>query len=83
MKPASQTPSVESIPVMTVNNISEETEVEEEDPGNLLIFDDSPLIEDNVSTCSKDPSLDSSRSNAPVYFRLVILFEILIIKVYV
>jgi hypothetical protein len=45
----------------------------EEDGSNLLMFNEDPFgMEDNVSICSKDPSIDSSKSSAPVYFRQVI-----------
>jgi hypothetical protein len=77
MNPPSHTPSVESLPVMTIKNTSEDLMNDEDDPGNLLIFDESPLAEDNVSICSKDPSIDSSKASVPVYFRLVLLTKVL------
>jgi len=70
--PPSHTPSVESLPIMTVNFSESEgsSHNDGEDGSNLLMFGDEPFgAEDNVSTCSKDPSIDSTKPPAPVYFR--------------
>ncbi|CAL8111003.1 unnamed protein product [Orchesella dallaii] len=74
-KPPSHTPSVESLPVMTINVHENEMSVpnEEEYQANLLMFgDEHGAFDDSESTCSKDPSIDSSKPATPVYFRQVI-----------
>jgi hypothetical protein len=71
--PPSHTPSVESLPVMTVNQNENDVgpTVDGEDGSNLLMFSDEPFgMDDNASTCSKDPSIDSTKPASPVYFRL-------------
>jgi autophagy-related protein 2 len=42
------------------------------DSSNLLIFEESSINEDNISTCSRDLSIDSGKPPGPVYFRHVI-----------
>lgn len=73
-KPPSHTPSVESLPVMTINVHESEMNAmnEDENQSNLLMFgDEHGGFDDSESTCSKDPSIDSSKPSTPVYFRLV------------
>lgn len=59
---------------MTVNVQENEVETtnqeEHEYQSNLLMFaDEQAGFEDSESTCSKDPSIDSSKPATPVYFR--------------
>jgi hypothetical protein len=56
---------------MTVRNTVEEDQTKRtaQETGNLLIFDESPLQEDNVSLSSRDPSIDSAKTSYPIYFR--------------
>lgn len=72
--PPSHTPSCESLPVMTVGDSASGTvNMEDDSSSNLLIFNEDPFgMDDNVSTCSKDPSIDSNKSSTPIYFRSVI-----------
>ncbi|CAG7725322.1 unnamed protein product, partial [Allacma fusca] len=78
-RPPSHTPSVESLPVMMVNTKDEEyppgpASSSLEEDTNLLIFteDPTPPQDDTASVCSKDPSVDSFKSSAPIYFRELI-----------
>lgn len=74
-KPPSHTPSVESLPVMTINMHENDIGIQSEDENqsNLLMFgDEQSAYDDSESTCSKDPSIDSSKPSTPVYFRQII-----------
>jgi len=57
---------------VTMNEGEEQNQNDNSDASNLLFFEDSVVPDDNVSTCSRDPSIDSTKPQGPVFFRQVI-----------